>query len=103
MTASPHILIVDGDARFAQSLRERVAAWGYHADTAPDVDTALQRLADPRDRPQVLITDTHLPSARGAAGERGGDTLLRRLSTVCLLYTSPSPRDQRGSRMPSSA
>ena len=26
-----------------------------------------------------------------------------RLSLVCLLYTSPSPRDQRGSRMPSSA
>ena len=24
-------------------------------------------------------------------------------SVVCLLYTSPSPRDQRGSRMPSSA
>ena len=26
-----------------------------------------------------------------------------RLKTFCLLYTSPSPRDQRGSRMPSSA
>ena len=25
------------------------------------------------------------------------------LLTACLLYTSPSPRDQRGSRMPSSA
>ena len=25
------------------------------------------------------------------------------LRTDCLLYTSPSPRDQRGSRMPSSA
>ena len=25
------------------------------------------------------------------------------LRKVCLLYTSPSPRDQRGSRMPSSA
>ena len=25
------------------------------------------------------------------------------LNIVCLLYTSPSPRDQRGSRMPSSA
>ena len=24
-------------------------------------------------------------------------------NTPCLLYTSPSPRDQRGSRMPSSA
>ena len=25
------------------------------------------------------------------------------LAYLCLLYTSPSPRDQRGSRMPSSA
>ena len=25
------------------------------------------------------------------------------ITTTCLLYTSPSPRDQRGSRMPSSA
>ena len=25
------------------------------------------------------------------------------LHNICLLYTSPSPRDQRGSRMPSSA
>ena len=25
------------------------------------------------------------------------------LPDICLLYTSPSPRDQRGSRMPSSA
>ena len=25
------------------------------------------------------------------------------LDQICLLYTSPSPRDQRGSRMPSSA
>ena len=24
-------------------------------------------------------------------------------NSICLLYTSPSPRDQRGSRMPSSA
>ena len=29
----------------------------------------------------------------------GGPTVI----TACLLYTSPSPRDQRGSRMPSSA
>ena len=26
-----------------------------------------------------------------------------KVSCACLLYTSPSPRDQRGSRMPSSA
>ena len=28
---------------------------------------------------------------------------LRITGYICLLYTSPSPRDQRGSRMPSSA
>ena len=33
--------------------------------------------------------------------ELEADTI--RVTNVCLLYTSPSPRDQRGSRMPSSA
>ena len=32
-----------------------------------------------------------------------GDIPDRPQSWLCLLYTSPSPRDQRGSRMPSSA
>ena len=31
------------------------------------------------------------------------DFLKRSMDEVCLLYTSPSPRDQRGYRMPSSA
>ena len=30
-------------------------------------------------------------------------TVAMLLPLTCLLYTSPSPRDQRGSRMPSSA
>ena len=34
--------------------------------------------------------------------ERRADLGLQRAYS-CLLYTSPSPRDQRGSRMPSSA
>ena len=38
--------------------------------------------------------------AAGAAMDQGGNIV--HIST-CLLYTSPSPRDQRGSRMPSSA
>ena len=32
-----------------------------------------------------------------------GDSIARADLPLCLLYTSPSPRDQRGSRMPSSA
>ena len=31
------------------------------------------------------------------------ETISVTMSNVCLLYTSPSPRDQRGPRMPSSA
>ena len=38
---------------------------------------------------------------RGALDEREFQSFL--LAVDCLLYTSPSPRDQRGSRMPSSA
>ena len=38
-------------------------------------------------------------------GHNGGDGLVvaRELYMACLLYTSPSPRDKRQSRMPSSA
>ena len=35
--------------------------------------------------------------------ENGIKNIFNWTSTPCLLYTSPSPRDQRGSRMPSSA
>ena len=48
---------------------------------------------------------------RGFRSRVDGDTAQVRLTElealtiteICLLYTSPSPRDQRGSRMPSSA
>ena len=35
--------------------------------------------------------------------ERTVESVLVGMDRLCLLYTSPSPRDQRGSRMPSSA
>ena len=46
-------------------------------------------------------TDFEVPGGRSQRRRRA---ILTRLSAkTCLLYTSPSPRDQRGSRMPSSA
>ena len=36
-------------------------------------------------------------------GKDGKIISIRGIGYNCLLYTSPSPRDQRGSRMPSSA
>ena len=45
------------------------------------------------------------PSATPLAATPPDDARIRdgELHATCLLYTSPSPRDQRGSRMPSSA
>ena len=47
-------------------------------------------------RTLVVALDNLYVNVEGIAWAEGRDI-------VCLLYTSPSPRDQRGSRMPSSA
>ena len=44
----------------------------------------------------------NFPKSEGMEGVGTGTQFLM-LAGACLLYTSPSPRDQRGSRMPSSA
>ena len=46
------------------------------------------------------LVDWHLDHVDANPGQSTTATYQAR---VCLLYTSPSPRDQRGSRMPSSA
>ena len=54
----------------------------------------------------VHVDGVAVRSCQLAAGDVDGDvTTIEGLGTPdsCLLYTSPSPRDQRGSRMPSSA
>ena len=48
-------------------------------------------------------TVDELNAALGVAALHAEGDMLDRVRRICLLYTSPSPRDQRGSRMPSSA
>ena len=49
----------------------------------------------------------HVIDIGPGAGIHGGRIVAQgtpaKIAKTCLLYTSPSPRDQRGSRMPSSA
>ena len=67
-----------------------------------EFDVALLKLDSPADQdiPLVRINgDNNVPDTQTKVTVMGwGDT-----DPSCLLYTSPSPRDQRGSRMPSSA
>ena len=55
-----------------------------------DVYFSFQMGGDPRTIRETLIGTMF-------EGDNDAD------ANICLLYTSPSPRDQRGSRMPSSA
>ena len=53
-----------------------------------------------------IAVDTHIQRVANRTGYAKGKTVEQTeqaLIKFCLLYTSPSPRDQRGSRMPSSA
>ena len=61
--------------------------------------------------PEFVHSSAEKHGADGGGGDDGeddtdacrGGALARGVVGACLLYTSPSPRDQRGSRMPSSA
>ena len=50
----------------------------------------------------ILYNNECILDELGSGGE-GVEFFIFQISMICLLYTSPSPRDQRGSRMPSSA
>ena len=60
-----------------------------------DVDTARAVSAEAEAAGLAMVD---APVSGGVGGAAAGT-----LTFICLLYTSPSPRDQRGSRMPSSA
>ena len=100
--ATKGLLSVDQAAQTAES----IAAWqlpsgmipwvpGGHADPWNHVEAAM-----------ALATAGLLENAERAydwlVGTQLADGSWHQYYT-CLLYTSPSPRDQRGSRMPSSA
>ena len=78
---------------------------------SPDLEETLRRaLSIAGERSHEFATLEHLLLAliddEDAIGVLKGckvDISELRDLLVCLLYTSPSPRDQRGSRMPSSA
>ena len=83
MTQHPDtILIIDFGSQVTQLIARRVREAGVYSEIVP-FQSAAEGFA--RLKPKGVILS-------GSPA-----------STTCLLYTSPSPRDQRGSRMPSSA
>ena len=64
------------------------------------IEVSLNLGVDPRHADQMVRGVVTLPKGTGKTVRVG---VFARGAKACLLYTSPSPRDQRGSRMPSSA
>ena len=93
--------------------RARKLAAQYVQDAERDLDRADIEAALANFATALSVDPTNKKAQEGFQQARAlaGDTnasaeqLLRdqRAFQLCLLYTSPSPRDQRGSRMPSSA
>ena len=69
------------------------ATWTEINNGLPKVDLGRVGLAISPADPNIIYAIVEAAEGKGGFYK----------STNCLLYTSPSPRDQRGSRMPSSA
>ena len=65
---------------------------------------SVRRLRNHSQRSAVRTAIKHLEAAIVAGDEaKAKEAYQASASIICLLYTSPSPRDKRQSRMPSSA
>ena len=77
------------------------AGTGYGASMALDLPIMV-RVLDKKSKREVHDNDGLLPHIVDAWTAAGYELPIEQES-LCLLYTSPSPRDSRVSRMPSSA
>ena len=84
-----------------EAIEEPDGTMDFYKDGAPQGDSEEEikeaKLGmGPEERRQIFNAGLEIPGDTEAV-EPADDSM------DCLLYTSPSPRDQRGSRMPSSA
>ena len=96
--ASPPAVAAVASEAQAQDVSREVAGEASAAAAAPVSAGAAAAAKSESERVEMdTIGDTAAPQVL-----RDGCVMRQRMR-ACLLYTSPSPRDQRGARMPSSA
>ena len=93
------ILVVEDDAIVRMLIVDVLEELEFKVLEADGSEKALEFLNDEDQHIDLMMTDVGLPVMDG----RELATQARMLRADCLLYTSPSPRDISGSRMPSSA
>ena len=84
------VLIVEDNQANMDLMCYLLEAFGHQPLSAFDGEQGVAAALE--HRPDLIVCDIHLPRLDGYG-----------VVDVCLLYTSPSPRDRQKSRMPSSA
>ena len=84
---------------------QEVEKHGYDLLVLNDTQAMSDMKAAEGNAEQVTIRDCMPEGERDATTSEEASQIANNAArpNICLLYTSPSPRDQRGSRMPSSA
>ena len=72
--------------------------WAWYLNQVKGNAAEAVLLGEPNTEAAFLLERWNLDKPRIIEAVEAGVPVV-----ICLLYTSPSPRDQRGSRMPSSA
>jgi len=91
------VLLVEDDPELATALAVKFAHSSYDLVHAATGSAGLELVQT--EQPDLMILDLMLPDIPGEQVLEH----IREQSGLCLLYTSPSPRDRTRSRMPSSA
>ena len=104
------VLVVEDEDVIRKQLSLLLERNNYQVTGASTVEEALAKNPEAFD---LILADIRLPGAAGTDIIQHSEQVpvivmtsyasVRSAVDSCLLYTSPSPRDQRGSRMPSSA
>ena len=100
--AGAQLILTPRRVRKAAEAQEQNAEMAFRVEELQaELEEETQARAAQEER-QEALAQLQLEAAR-AEGLQRAEELMTELSQVCLLYTSPSPRDKRQSRMPSSA
>ena len=102
------IMVIDDSSTIRRSAEIFLGQAGYKVVLADDGFDALAKMND--HKPALIFCDILMPRLDGyqtcaliKKSAKFHTTPVIMLSSNCLLYTSPSPRDRQKSRMPSSA